>query len=44
MRLEGKAAVVTGKSPTIGGTLACGLAAAGAKVACTDISSGGEAG
>ena len=38
MRLEGKVAIVTGTSPNIGGTLACGLAAAGAKVACTDIS------
>jgi NAD(P)-dependent dehydrogenase (short-subunit alcohol dehydrogenase family) len=36
-RLEGKVAIVTGTSPNIGGTLARGLAAEGAKVACTDI-------
>jgi NAD(P)-dependent dehydrogenase (short-subunit alcohol dehydrogenase family) len=38
MRLEGKVAIVTGTSPNIGGTLAGGLAAAGARVVCTDIS------
>jgi NAD(P)-dependent dehydrogenase (short-subunit alcohol dehydrogenase family) len=37
-RLEGKVAIVTGTSPNIGGTLARGLAAAGARVVCTDIS------
>lgn len=36
-RLHGKVAVVTGTSPNIGGVLASGLAAAGAKVACNDI-------
>ncbi len=36
-RLEGKVALVTGTSPNIGGVLAAGLAAAGAKVACNDI-------
>jgi NAD(P)-dependent dehydrogenase (short-subunit alcohol dehydrogenase family) len=36
-RLEGKVAVVTGTSPNIGGALACGLAAAGAHVACNDV-------
>jgi NAD(P)-dependent dehydrogenase (short-subunit alcohol dehydrogenase family) len=36
-RLEGKIALVTGTSPNIGGVLAMGLAAAGAKVACNDI-------
>lgn len=37
-RLEDKVAIVTGASPNIGGTLAAGLAAHGAKVVCTDIS------
>lgn len=36
-RLEGKVALVTGTSPNIGGVLASGLAAAGARVACNDI-------
>ncbi len=36
-RLLGKVAVVTGTSPNIGGVLASGLAAAGARVACNDI-------
>jgi len=40
MRLEGRVAVVTRTSPNIGGTLACGLAAAGVKVIAAD----GEAG
>jgi NAD(P)-dependent dehydrogenase (short-subunit alcohol dehydrogenase family) len=35
--LGGKVALVTGTSPNIGGVLASGLAAAGAKVACNDI-------
>jgi NAD(P)-dependent dehydrogenase (short-subunit alcohol dehydrogenase family) len=38
-RLEGRVAVVTGASPNIGGTLAAGLAAEGARVVCTDLSS-----
>ena len=38
-RLTGKVAIVTGTSPNIGGVLAMGLAAAGAKVACNDIKS-----
>jgi NAD(P)-dependent dehydrogenase (short-subunit alcohol dehydrogenase family) len=37
-RLSGKVAIVTGASPNIGGSLARGLAAEGAKVVCTDIS------
>lgn len=37
-RLGGKIAVVTGASPNIGGTLAAGLAAEGARVLCTDLS------
>jgi NAD(P)-dependent dehydrogenase (short-subunit alcohol dehydrogenase family) len=37
-RLDGKTAIVTGASPNIGGTLAAGLAAEGARVVCTDIS------
>ena len=36
-RLNGKVAVVTGASANIGGVLAAGLAAAGAKVACNDV-------
>ena len=36
-RLEGKVALVTGTSPNIGGVLAAGLGAAGARVACNDI-------
>jgi NAD(P)-dependent dehydrogenase (short-subunit alcohol dehydrogenase family) len=37
-RLDGKVAIVTGASANIGGALAAGLAAEGAKVVCTDIS------
>ena len=37
-RLSGKTAIVTGASPNIGGALASGLAAEGARVVCTDIS------
>jgi NAD(P)-dependent dehydrogenase (short-subunit alcohol dehydrogenase family) len=37
-RLEGKVAIVTGASRNIGGTLAAGLAAEGARVLCTDLS------
>jgi NAD(P)-dependent dehydrogenase (short-subunit alcohol dehydrogenase family) len=37
-RLLGRTAIVTGTSPNIGGALARGLAAAGARVLCTDIS------
>lgn len=37
-RLEGKVAIVTGASANIGGSLAAGLANAGAKVVCTDLS------
>ena len=36
-RLHGKVAIITGASPNIGGTIASGFAAAGAKVACNDI-------
>jgi NAD(P)-dependent dehydrogenase (short-subunit alcohol dehydrogenase family) len=36
-RLAGKVALVTGTSPNIGGVLASGLAAAGARVACNDV-------
>jgi len=37
-RLEGKVAIVTGASPNIGGAIARGFAAEGAKVVCTDLS------
>ncbi|PPJ25568.1 SDR family NAD(P)-dependent oxidoreductase [Nocardia nova] len=37
-RLREKVAIVTGTSPNIGGTLARGLAAEGARVLCTDLS------
>ncbi|MET2980174.1 SDR family NAD(P)-dependent oxidoreductase, partial [Gordonia polyisoprenivorans] len=37
-RLADKVAVITGTSPNIGGTLAAGLAAEGARVVCTDLS------
>ncbi|GAA5210842.1 SDR family NAD(P)-dependent oxidoreductase [Streptomyces thinghirensis] len=37
-RLEGKVAVVTGTSPHIGGAIARGFAAEGARVVCTDLS------
>lgn len=37
-RLAGKIAIITGASPNIGGTLAAGLAAEGARVLCTDLS------
>jgi NAD(P)-dependent dehydrogenase (short-subunit alcohol dehydrogenase family) len=36
-RLDGKVAIVTGASPNIGGAIARGFAAEGAKVVCTDI-------
>ena len=36
-RLAGKVAIVTGASPNIGGTIASGFAAAGAKVLCNDL-------
>jgi NAD(P)-dependent dehydrogenase (short-subunit alcohol dehydrogenase family) len=36
-RLDGKTAIVTGTSPNIGGALARGLAAAGARVLCTAL-------
>lgn len=36
-RLEGRTAIVTGASANIGGALAAGLAAEGARVVCTDI-------
>src|SRR5262249_15386487 len=36
MRLEGKAAIVTGTSPNIGGGIAEGLAAEGAALVCVD--------
>lgn len=37
-RLDGKVAIVTGTSPNIGGAIAKGFAAEGAKVVCTDVS------
>ena len=37
MRLAGKVAIVTGTSPNIGGGIAGGLAAEGARVACVDV-------
>ena len=37
--LEGRTAIVTGASRNIGGVLAQGLAAAGARIVCTDIQS-----
>ena len=37
MRLREKVAIVTGTSPHIGGAIARGFAAEGAKVACNDI-------
>lgn len=36
--LDGRVAIVTGASPNIGGTIAAGLAARGARVVCTDVS------
>lgn len=36
-RLEGRTAIVTGASANIGGALAAGLAAEGARVVCTDL-------
>ena len=39
-RLDEKVAIVTGASPNIGGTLAAGLAAEGARIVCTDIDPG----
>ena len=36
-RLAGKVALITGTSPNIGGVVASGFAAAGARVACNDI-------
>lgn len=38
MKLAGKIAIVTGTSPNIGGGIAEGLAAEGARVACVDLS------
>lgn len=37
-RLDGKVAIVTGTSPHIGGAIARGFAAEGARVVCTDLS------
>lgn len=37
MKLSGKVAIVTGTSPNIGGGIAGGLAAEGARVACVDV-------
>lgn len=39
-RLDGKVAIVTGASPNIGGAIAKGFAAEGARLACTDIDLG----
>src|SRR5690606_34225315 len=39
-RLAGKTAIVTGASANIGGALARGLAAEGARVVCTDLAAG----
>lgn len=39
-RLAGKTAIVTGASANIGGALARGLAAEGARVVCTDLVAG----
>ena len=39
MKLEGKTALVCGTSPNIGGGIAEGLAAAGARIVCADINS-----
>ncbi|GIX49623.1 MAG: short-chain dehydrogenase [Candidatus Tectimicrobiota bacterium] len=36
MRLQGKVALITGTSPNIGGGIALGMAAEGARVACVD--------
>ena len=40
MKLAGKVALITGTSPNIGGGIAEGLAAAGAKVSCLDLNEG----
>ena len=37
MKLEGKVALITGTSPNIGGGIAIGMAAEGAKVVCVDV-------
>jgi NAD(P)-dependent dehydrogenase (short-subunit alcohol dehydrogenase family) len=37
MKLAGKVAIVTGTSPNIGGGIAEGLAAEGARVVCVDV-------
>ena len=39
MKLDGKVALITGTSPNIGGGIALGLAAEGAKVVCVDVQS-----
>lgn len=36
MKLDGKVALITGTSPNIGGGIALGLAAEGAKLVCVD--------
>ena len=36
MKLDGKVALITGTSPNIGGGIARGLAAEGAKLVCVD--------